>query len=221
MGDGPEFNPHIATVIHGMNITGIDDDSIKLNPSLDQYEMRPGHHAVVVGTKAEVDSEFTVATLLDPKEYVDRFPDYQDRLHNKHVLTKWYCSTEQSGQLGWYPLVRLIPIQTEEQFEFLLERIKEMDSTGARSKIAPPDWLKEAFSTYMEALSQVQPDTIPMPARCKNCGSREVEIHGRKTSVIAAPAGVITTGGRRAEVPRSTGAHRGEHLRDPSALHGL
>jgi len=162
-----------------------------LKPSPDQYAIKPGDVAMLAGSTAKVDQDFTVVKILDASEFAGTYPDWETRLQNSYVLCQWNSASDPEGDIGWISRVKLVEIE-QEQYDQIRVWIDSED--GPPDQV--PSWVTEAYNRYIERLSDTTPGAIPKPATCGLCGSRNVEIHAVHMVTLSATAGVLTKDGK-------------------------
>lgn len=196
--DNHDFNPMLGFTLAQMDIItdSIATDDIRPIPS--QFNMGPGTTAVVASSMSADNESLTVATILDPEEYKDTYPDFGDRLLNSFVLCKYYESgpfKEQGGSIGWFSRVKLIEVP-QEHYDEVYGFIETDDFPKE-----PPSWLGEAYDKFQVELSSVSPDIVPSPIGCANCGKFKVSMHLEHTVSLVTEAGVLTRNGEEKIVP--------------------
>lgn len=197
-----DFNPMVGMSLAKMDVitTIIQTDEIRPIPA--QFNMGPGTTAVVASSISGDDESLTVAKILDPEEYKDRYPDFGDRLLNSYVLCKYHEAppfNEPDGSVGWFSRVKLIELPEEHYAEILGFIEKDVFPPS------PPSWLSEAYDKFNVELSAVSPDTVPAPIRCPNCGKYDVNLHIEHVVSLVTDVGILTREGEQAMVP--TGDH--------------
>lgn len=206
-----EMDPRMAMQLREMDITGLAHSPTLLHPSLVQYEIKPGQQAVMVTTNNELDDDFTLLTVLDPSDYLTQFPDGKARWERNWRLCEWHSNDDPEGDIGWFQLGRIIPLERQDQYDDLFKAAvlgDNKDLDGA------PQWLHDIYADYLEGLNQVDPGQVFIPVECGECGSKKVELHMRKTALAAVPVGykekTLPNGDKRIEYgmirsPQTTG----------------
>jgi hypothetical protein len=162
----------------------------QIRPFLSQYDMGVGDTAIMASTHSIVDKELIVLKLIDPKEYVSEYPDWEKRMENSFVLCEWIGRHNREGATGWFSRVKLIQI-TFEQYEEAKGWIQEPKTQPE----TPPDWVDKAFEVYTDHLAVHAPDSVPKRVTCGNCGGRDVQLHALSNMRFAAYVGEVTVNG--------------------------
>lgn len=159
----------------------------ELHPVAAQYELGADDYAVVASSSARVDSDFTVAQILNPEGHADQFPDWEDRIHGSFVLCQWHSLLCKEGALGWFARAKLIPIEESQHNEVL----QWLDGGKDELPTEPPEWVAQKYDEYTTALSNERPGVIPRRPACGECGSKNVQLHAMHITRIACMAGEV------------------------------
>jgi DNA-directed RNA polymerase subunit RPC12/RpoP len=148
-------------------------DGVK--PSAEQFALGPGDLASVISTGSD-DRQLTVIEILDPEPYGEDFPDWEERLYKSYVLGRWYDTDTVTGEVGWFPRVRLVKLE-QSHFDYLLDLIRRDESiTGI-----PPHWLVSRHAELVSGLNKANDNFMPEPVKCESCGGRAVFVETTTT----------------------------------------
>lgn len=142
-------------------------------PSEEQRGIGPGDLCAITHTEGGNPSEreFMIAEVLNPESYAEEFPDWETRLLNSYVLTRWYVRGNlPNGELGWLARAKLV-VFSREHFDIMMTWIRGEDH-GA----LPPLWLLERYNESLAGLAEANRESMPMPIRCPNCKSYAVMV---------------------------------------------
>ena len=189
------FNVMVGMLLEKSNVVDAVKATDNLRPTSQQYAMGPGDLAIMAGSHSQIDGDLTLLKILDPEEYKDRFPDYENRLVNSYVLCEWIEVSDGSRRnLGWFSRVKLIKI-TEEQYQTVLDWFENEIPNEM------PTWLQERFMEYTTELNAISPDAVPKMITCGNCQSPKVLIQITQHIDLHCPAGELLKDGETKIVP--------------------
>lgn len=160
----------------------------QVRPTPEQLRAQPGDLALLAASNAVINIEMSIAILLDPAEYAETFPDWEDRLMRSWVLARWTTSDGQDTDVGWFERARLIPLD-QAQYDELLALLPQLDTEEDTDALIP-DWVKVKYRGLMEAMHASDPDKVATPVICGKCGGREVELHGTRYSRFRVEVGI-------------------------------
>lgn len=170
-------------------------------PLLEQTNLGPGAWATMLSTSQMVEDDTTVVQILDHLVYESMFPDYQARLLKNWVMCKWAShhdherEPEITWHLGWVERGRLVPL-AEEEAQQLLDMIVAAGATVEGELGVLPSWLFRRYDQFVDRMNRAAPTVVGRSAVCGNCGSKDVELHGRSVTYLATKAGVKEIDGK-------------------------
>jgi hypothetical protein len=182
-------NPIMAMMLQTSNLTGnVSDFEAEVKPLPVQYAAVPGDKGIIASSENPIDSDFAVAEILDPAEYAEQFPDWEQRLQNSYILCGWFSLADPEGSVGWFSRVKFIPI-SEEQYD---ETLKWQEGEWPDD---PPEWLNDIYTWYTDSMHARVPDRIPTTVKCPECGSNKTDLQIKKIYTASARAGVVERDG--------------------------
>jgi len=148
-------------------LTGNAHDAVaeQVRPSQEQFDLGPGDFVSVSNSEDGGGSVICAARLLDPNEYAEDFPDWEERVLNSFVLGTWYTPDQLQGELGWFArskLVKLSPAQFSEFFEWI---------KNGEVPNPVPAWIAQRYNEVVIGLNEANEDFMPNPLKCGGCGS--------------------------------------------------
>ena len=148
-----------------------DPISDRLMPSRAQLELGPGDLCLLAAAEQDPDERtYQLAQLLDPIDYADQYPDWEERVVVRtYLFGRWYDGENDLGGLGWFPRVRLIKLD-QWQWDQVMAHIR-----GKKPLEVPCRWMLQLFSEAVIGVADANPD-VPMsrPLPCGTCGSLTV-----------------------------------------------
>jgi hypothetical protein len=146
--------------------TGLAHDPLAedVMPSKEQLDLKPGDLCAITHGE-DITNEFTVAEIASPEDYAETFPDWETRLLKSYLLVIWRSKSNPVGSPGWVPRTRLIKFSRRE-YEIMLGWMHG-DDRGDDA----PFWLKRRYNEALVGIAAANPDKVPMPISCPECGS--------------------------------------------------
>lgn len=196
-----EPNPLMALMLQSASFVGMSASvEVEIQPLPQQLAFGPGDVAILATANTPLEGDFTVLKCLDPAEYADQFPDWQDRLMgvgvggfvdswNSHVLCEAFGREDQELTIGWFSRVKLLPIA-----KYRYKEARSWLKKGWPDEI--PDWVTKYHRKYSDALAVQAPDKVPRSVICPNCKSNEVELKVSRRVVYSGMAGQLTIDGK-------------------------
>jgi hypothetical protein len=163
-------------------------------PLEEQLNWGPGDHAMVAQANTPLENDLVIVRGLDPTNYADKYPDWEERMLNSYVLCEYFSALDPELSIGWFSRLKLMPIKAY--------RYKE--TRGWRKNGFPkemPEWILKYHDAYTEQLAQHAPETVPRPVHCPNCDSTNIELVAVRKLEYKARAGFLNIEGREIYVP--------------------
>lgn len=193
-----EVDPLMLLMFQQHSFAGIASADVEqeLMPLDAQLFFGPGDVAMMAASDTMLDSDFTLIQAVDPAQFAETYPDWEERLLNSYVLCNIFSRDDPIMHLGWVSRVKVLPISSEHYEEALtwLEKGFPMEA---------PDWTLEYFRQYTDALSERAPGLVPKAVTCIHCESREVELIVKRNLTYTSRAGVILIEGVERHIPLS------------------
>lgn len=206
----PELSPNLGVAIaiasSKLVAESVETEDLRCYPA--QYAIKPDDYVVVASTNAVIDNDLTVAQVLDPEQYADEFPNWQETVHRSYVLCRWHSLLDPEGDVGWLQRVQLCPI-AKEHYDQLLEW-----TTSNTHPEDAPDWLKAYYAEFNSELSKVTPNEIPAEITCEKCQTLGMKFHAANLVQLRGKAGKLVRDGKEIYVPtdRETKVEAQAHL---------
>jgi hypothetical protein len=174
----PEIREILRGILSKQIDSGLAHDPMDhdVMPSKEQLGLGPGDLVAITHTEREqggVEESFTIAEIVSPEEHAEAYPDWEDRLLNSFVLTKWFMRGSPTGGLGWFPRSKLVKF-SKEHWEIMLGWITGVAPFDVKS--GPPDWLIVRYNESLLGLAEANPGHMPVPILCPECDSPAVII---------------------------------------------
>lgn len=173
---GEDLPPELVQLLQGLTRRTFDsgmahDPADKFMPSEAQKAIVPGDRCAVTSSREE--DEFTIALVLDPEEHAETFPDWEERVKfQSYILANVFTPTELGGTLGWLPRTRLVPLESEAQWDQMLRWARGIEET----KGPPPEWLTRLYNKTLYGMALANPEHMALPVKCPECDSVSVVI---------------------------------------------
>lgn len=157
---------------HAVMSSGLAHDVVadEVMPSDEQRNLGPGDLVGSVMNPAHrIDDEFMVGEILDPKDYAETFPDWEERLYKSYVLCR-YSQRGLESEIGWHTRARLVKV-TQAQYEEMLGWIL---NESYRARLLPPRWFIKTYLEAMWGVYEANSELMPVPLKCRDCDSPQV-----------------------------------------------
>lgn len=203
-------SPQMLAQLKSMTIAPTSTIASQTTPVLEQTKLSTGDWATILNGAATLEDDFSVVQIVNHLEYTANFPDYSSRVLKNWVLCKWAShhdherEPEPSFHIGWFEVARLVPI-TEEQAHELLEVIVATGTRTHGNLTEVPNWLYSLYDKWVDKMNTASPTTMQAPATCGNpdCKSKNVDLHGVRTTRLTTRAGVLEINGKNTFVNAS------------------
>ena len=190
-------HPLMALLLSGTSFVGEGIDvEAEIQPLPEQLAFGPGDVAVLATAQTQLEKDFAILKGLDPKGHAETFPDWEERMlgvnnvgQGSFVLCEHFSAEDPEKTIGWFSRVKLMPISMD-RYE---ETLKWIDD-GFPSEI--PDWVRQYYVRYTDALSKNAPARVPQTVVCPECGEREVELVVSRRILYSGHAGMLTKDGK-------------------------
>jgi hypothetical protein len=165
---------HLAHKAVSGHAPGADRLNDEYMPSPGQLNLQAGDKCVVsYGGVEDQSGEILLCELLDPQEYEETFPDWEERVYNGWLLarywTKDHLELENDPDLGWFSRISLMKIEEEWQWSIYWEWMK----AGTLPE-NPPPWVLTHYLDVFAGISDNNQQLLPNAYQCVECGSKAV-----------------------------------------------
>lgn len=180
---GGELPEELKALLQGITRKAMDSGlahdhaADEVMPSKEQLGLVPGDYVAITHSEQPSDSEFMIAEVINPELHAEEFPDWEDRLLASYLFVKWYSRGNLEGLLGWVPRAKLV-LCSESQFQTMTSWIKGEETLGDN----PPDWLVVLYNNALAGLADANPEGMPYPVKCPDCGGFGVLVKLTKTA---------------------------------------
>ncbi len=184
--DGLAPSPQLAMMMLRTDPVPMTTQANDLRPTEPAMALKPGDKVLVAMTEALVNNEIATGTVLDPEQYAERFPNWEERVHKSWMLLEWISTDDfkDGPHIGWFEWSRMIPMTEEQQTE-LVGYFPEWEP---EEEVMIPSWIQDLQHGHVRLLSHEDPSKVSTPVTCGECGSSEVMIHGIQVHEISAEA---------------------------------
>lgn len=191
-----EMHPFMAMLLeHNSFVGAAESVEEEIMPLPEQLDFGPNSTAIVAMANTMLEQDFTVVKGLEPADYAEKFPDWQERMELRdHVLCEIFSREDDQLTIGWVHRLKLLPIK-----EYRYKTCRGWRKNGFPDELPP--WVMNLYQAYTDALSTKAPDKVPHQVSCPECGSREVDIVVVRRIEYRAPAGVVEHEGEEKFVP--------------------
>ena len=168
----------------------------EIQPLPEQLAFGIGDAAILATAQTPLERDFAVLKGLDPKEYAETFPDWEERMlgvnnagQGSFVLCEHFSADDPETSIGWFSRVKLMPISAERYAETVT-----WIENGFPKDV--PDWVHEYYQRYTDALNERAPERVPHTVVCPECGSRDVDLCVTRTVTYTGHAGQLLKDGQ-------------------------
>ena len=191
-----ETNPFMAMILEHNSFVGPSEEvQAHIEPLPEQQAFGAGDIAIVASANTALEGDFTVAKGLDPIEYEEIFPDWQDRVLMKdHVLCEFFSREDTEFSIGWVHRLKLLPVK-----RYRYRELRSWRKTGFPDEL--PEWVLKYYRAYTDALAAQAPDKVPVAITCPNCHQRNVELVVTRTLEWTCRAGLMVYEGEQRHLP--------------------
>jgi hypothetical protein len=169
----------------------------QVRPSKAQFALGPGDLVSVFGTDTGDGDDVVIGVILDPDEYAEQFPDWEERIRNSYVLCRYKSMGITGEELGWFPRSKCIQLdrwQYDEHQRWLAQGYIDTE---------PPAWMLELTTETIRGLNEANDHFMPEPHCCEECGSSAVLLDVRITERHQYLMGSFPNGGSPHDDPNA------------------
>lgn len=191
-----EANPFMVMILEHQSFVG-ESETVEadIHPLPEQQLWGPGDTAILASANTQLEQDFTIVKGLEPIEYEEEFPDWQERMQLRdHVLVELFSRSDPEKSVGWVHRLKLLPIKKYRYDELHSWRKKGFPDD-------PPEWVMKIYRTYTDRLAELAPDKVPVAVTCPACGKRNVEMVVTRTLEWTARAGFMMYQGSERHLP--------------------
>jgi hypothetical protein len=202
-----EANPFMVMILeHNNFVSEAQEVEAQITPLDDQLNFGVGDVAILASSNAPLEADFTVVKGLDPANYAETFPDWEERMtFNAHVLCEIFSRADTELSIGWVHRLKLLPIK-----QYRYKELKTWRKKGFPED--PPEWVMKIFRNYTDQLAERAPDKVPVAVTCSACGKRNVELVVVRRLEYRGRAGLMRQGEDERHVtlhdPETTSTHQ-------------
>lgn len=191
---------------HNSFVGPAEDVQASIEPLPEQQEFGEGDVAIVASANTPLEDDFTVVKGLDPTQYAEMFPDWEERMMlTDHVLCEVFSREDTEPSIGWVHRLKLLPVKKYRYREF-----RSWRKNGFPEEL--PEWVLKYYRTYTDALADRAPDKVPVAITCPNCHKRNVQLKVVRTLTWEARAGLMEYKGEMRHLPVSEPEASSSHI---------